>query len=203
MIVDLKFDTGSNDKLIRFCKGFMSRNGGILPISEKHLAREFVEYFELPPFIQIKDLMQFCSATNIELLEEELPKDLLGINGSLGSKRQIVFSGRSQDVFFQEHTVLHEIREIIEYVFRNLGLPTVEPNEREFHANWFASYVIAFGPQNKFKTLIENSTEVPLGCFGMFSLMARAYLCAIYPRHVAHESHNLAPITLPNVTAQR
>jgi hypothetical protein len=158
--MDTESDLFVGDKLTAFCEECTARNAGAWPISERNLAMEFIKHFNIPPIVLITHLMGLCAALNIELVRDELPPDLLGLNASIGYKRVIVYSGRSGDLILREHTILHEIREIIESILRKLDFPTVEPSEMEFHANAFASEVMAIGTQDEFGYWYEYAAEI-------------------------------------------
>jgi hypothetical protein len=117
-------DTESPDLLKAFCEGYISQHREKWPTSERQLAKAFVSHFDIPFVFRVSDLHDFLVQTNIELIERDLPSDLLGVNMCFGTKRQIRTSRNADHVRFGTHTVLHEIREILEADFRELGFST-------------------------------------------------------------------------------
>ena len=111
----------NSDLILSFCQNFVAHNLDAWPPKEQVLANEFAVYFRLPVFITMRELERFCSATNIELTQKKLPEDLLAVNCSTNGKRIIELNEVPQDLSIQPHTVLHEVRELLEYTFRGLS----------------------------------------------------------------------------------
>ena len=114
-------DTESQDPLRAFCEAYTLQHREKWPTSEDELAQAFVAHFSIPIVFRVADLQNFLIQTNIELIEADFPGDLLGVNMSFGVKRRIVTSKNVDHAPFRIHTLLHEIREIIEVEFRRLG----------------------------------------------------------------------------------
>jgi len=131
-------DTPSQDLLKAFCEDHVSQHREKWPTSEHALAKAFVSHFEIPIVHRVADLHNFLVQTNIELIERDLPSDLLGVNMCFGVKRQIFTSRNADHVPFDTHTVLHEIREIMEVEFRGLGFSTTNSSDLDSRADDFS-----------------------------------------------------------------
>lgn len=131
-------DIEAQDRLRTFCEEYISQNREKWPPSEYELAEAFVLHFGIPFTFRVADLKNFLIQTNIELIERDLPADLLGANISSGVKRQIFTSTGAEHVPFRVHTVLHEIREVMEADFRGLGFPTTNSRGLDSRADEFS-----------------------------------------------------------------
>lgn len=148
------------DLLRAFCEAYISQNGRN-PINESQLADAFVKFFGIPPLVDVRSLDEFFVETNIELRKRDLPIGLLGVNMSFEGKRRIDLSERTEQKHFQVHTVLHEIREIVENDFRLLGFGRAESHQDfEHSANEFAFYAIMFSQMTVFQSLFDNAYEM-------------------------------------------
>jgi hypothetical protein len=163
------------DSLRAFCEAYISQNGRN-PIDESQLADAFVKFFGIPPLVDVRSLDEFFVETNIELRKCDLPIGLLGVNMSFEGKRRIDLSERSEQRHFQIHTVLHEIREIIENDFRPLGFGTAKSQQDFEHcANQFAFCAIMCSQMTVFESLFNNAYEMESnwrkwGALGLISI---------------------------------
>jgi len=94
------------------------------PTNEIELAAAFVTHFRIPALADQSGLHEFLAGSNIELREDHLPADLLGAHMCFERRRTILCSADQDHLLFRIHTVLHEIREIIEADFVRLGFTT-------------------------------------------------------------------------------
>jgi hypothetical protein len=105
--------------LIGFCQLVQQKHGSEWPPTEETLADEFVEYFQLETLVNLEELQEICDRLGITFRIEQLPESLRGINYRYQEKREIVIS--DSQFLTKEHTTLHELREVIEYEFRDSG----------------------------------------------------------------------------------
>src|SRR4051812_27818066 len=114
---------------------------------EETLADEFVEYFQLDTLVNLEELQEICDRLGISFRIEQLPESLQGINYRYQERREIVIS--DSQFLTKEHTTLHELREVIEYEFRDLGTPVCTNEDKEERADSFAVSVrvCAFGKE--------------------------------------------------------
>jgi hypothetical protein len=111
------------------------------------LADEFVEYLQLEPLAYSGRLNELCNTLGIHLRVTDLPEPLKGHNYRFEDKREILISNRQ--VLTKEHTALHELRELMEYEFRDIGTPVCTNEDQEERAESFAISVrvCAFGKE--------------------------------------------------------
>jgi hypothetical protein len=149
------------DSLTMFCEVYISQKGRNRPINEWELADAFVKSFEIPPLVDVSGFDRFFAQTNIELRKANLPPDLLGVHMSVEGKRRIDLSERPEQRYFQVHTVLHEIREIIEKDFCRLEFGTTESeDDLERRANEFAFCGVICSQTDVFKFWFDNAHEM-------------------------------------------
>jgi hypothetical protein len=172
------------DQLILFCRDFVSRYPE-QRVTEALLATHFVLFFELPPIADISNLTEFCNSVGIALSKETLPPDLIGINGSVGNLRKIIISERVEDLCIQEHTLLHEIRELIEHVFRDLGSSISTPEEMEARASEFASFVMT----SSYHSMFESWERDVAGIESPWQLILAALIIGAAQMLVAVRAH--------------
>lgn len=191
----------NSDPILLFCQNFVSRNQIPWPPDEETLAAEFVSYFQSVNFLTMSELEQFCIATGIDLTKKSLPKDLLAFNCFPNGKRIIELDDHPENRLIQPHTILHEVRELLEYSFRDLDHPTVvDPEEIEMRADEFASLVMVFGGERIWTEWIVSALEIKSGwprfgalvLIGIFvvSVVAQSYLGAIHPDYQDRQAEN-------------
>jgi hypothetical protein len=130
-----------------FCKTVIANHSGKWPPNEDALAHEFVSFFGIDGLLGMDALERFCQKLGIEVSIRELPKPLRGHNCVYAGKSEIVVGaghGPAVGLGTREHTLLHEIRELIEYEFRKLGRPVATTtSDLESRAEGFAGLVRA------------------------------------------------------------
>ena len=195
-------ETPKSDLILTFCQDFIFRYHNSWPPDEQTLAREFVSYFRSFWFVTIGEIEKFCLATGIELTQKNITHDLLAVNFSFNGKRGIELDDRPQNLPIQTHTALHEIRELLEYTFCDLGSPITGRSEIEIRANEFASLVMISRIEREFAGLIETAVEIrpgflKIGAFALlgaaaFAVIAQACLGPTYP-HLPSQSSDSQP----------
>lgn len=108
-------------------------------------------------------MKDFLVGTNIELIEGDRSDDSLGAHVCDESKGIIRVSTNADHVPFQLHTVLHEIREIIEFHFKRLGFPTANSSELESHADQFAFWVPIYAAVRSADLIFYDISEANAG----------------------------------------
>ncbi|HXG07428.1 MAG TPA: hypothetical protein VNI77_08905 [Nitrososphaera sp.] len=147
------------DALITFCKDVISRYKENWPPSEGKLAEEFATYFS-HDFAGLEALLSICNKLEIQVSIEPLPEGLHGINGNYGAKREITLAKEEAFPGGKEHTLLHELRELIEYEFCELGFPTLQYSGKEVRADQFASHVRANEGMKLWKFMFDELRRV-------------------------------------------
>jgi hypothetical protein len=130
----------SNDEpgqLHAFCKVIASRCSNNRPPSEGKLATEFINFFEvgLPT---LDSWTELCTNMDIRVTLTSLPPGLRGHHTCFNNEWTIWLSEKERFPRAREHTLLHELREILEHIFSDLGLPTADTSSREARAEEFA-----------------------------------------------------------------
>ena len=133
-------DGTDNNKLAGFCLGMISRHAEKWPPTEQALADEFVKWFGAKSFLTKTAMRELCLSKGIDLSFIPLPPRLQGFNCSFENKREIVLSERELIPFAHVHTLFHELREMLECVFAELGYATLTPKQSlEVQAEEFAT----------------------------------------------------------------
>ena len=131
----------------RFCETVGANHLGSWPPSENALAHQFVSFFGIDGMLGMEELERLCRMVGVEVSVRDLPKPLRGHNCTYEGKREIVVGavqGSALVLGSREHTLLHELRELIECEFRRLGRPTATGfADMESRAEAFASQVRA------------------------------------------------------------
>jgi hypothetical protein len=130
-------------------------------IDEAQLAHDFVEFFKpyvIPLFHNLTDL---CGRLSIEVFVKELPFGHSGLNCCYGERRAIVVSEAELPALSREHTLLHELREILEYKFRELGHAIAEDeDDLEVRAECFAASVRMDATSGMWLELFESASNL-------------------------------------------
>ena len=165
-------DTKLPDPLRSFCEQYISQNCQKWPTSEFELADAFIKHFRIPFVVDPGGLQDFLVRMNIEHVEGDLPADLLGVNMSFEGKRKILTARDGDQVSFRVHTVLHEIREIIEADFHRLGSTTTNSQNLDHRADEFAFAVsvCSAAAAAPLGGLFENAAEMNSGWQELVSL---------------------------------
>src|SRR5690242_17717980 len=152
------------------------------------LAEEFVSSFNLVPSTR-DDLQRLCAQLGISLSFSSLPAELRGFNCVYQSKTEIVLSEQQSFWGVQEHTLLHELREILERSFITLGYPTVSDEQKlEKNAEDFARFIRMAAITKSLPIFFEGTEQIErkwvqvaafllIGCGVLFYF----YTCAMLP----------------------
>ena len=187
------------DVLNTFCQTVISRHSANWPPEEGVLAKELVDSFPSLSFLTPHALRQVCTALGITVSFAALPQELRGYNCRFEDKKEIVISTDQSFPGAGEHTLLHEVREILETVFEGLGHATVlNQDDLEESAESFAMQVRAEAICNMLPSLFSHAENVErkwariityafLGLFFCGSLLG----CALLPSFEDLHAQNL------------
>jgi hypothetical protein len=115
------------DAVADFCQAVLSRHSEQWPISEDILAHEFLAFADLRSLPQFEEISQVCvNRLGISVSSEPLPDGMRGYNGSYRNRREILISTNQDYSGAKLHTLLHELREILENELEKLGYPIVK-----------------------------------------------------------------------------
>lgn len=193
--MDAQIDTitaQSQPTLTGFCKAVLAKHASKWPPDEHLIAEEFVAFFDVPVFVGFEYVIQFAARLGIALSEEKLPSPLRGHNHCYEGTREIRVnipeSSMATTFGVREHTFFHELREQLEYDFRQLGSPIATPADMEKRAEEFATHVRARAIMQGLAPALEKVSEIKSGFWrgaafvGAFAFMAALGLgCIILP----------------------
>ncbi len=128
--------------LVTFCRGAVSKYVPQWPPEESKLADEFIAHFGFAAIATFENQVKLCETLGIKVSEAVLPENLRGHNCCYGNQREIQIHNGKGHVITREHTLLHELREILEHIFHDMGYATAkERSAIEVRAETFASSV--------------------------------------------------------------
>lgn len=160
--MNLQTGKPEHDVIHTFCCEFVARHSQVWPVEEDQLADEFVSYFRIPPFFQLTQLKSVSETLEIHFEKEALPEDLLGANIRFKRQRRIAVSNRAQLIGMQGHTFLHEVRELLEYEFHDIGYPTADLNsdDLEIRAEEFAVFGLFSASEKAWPELLDAASHI-------------------------------------------
>jgi hypothetical protein len=156
------------DEIAEFCQGVTSRHAEHWPITEDVLANEFLEFFGIQSLLLLtfQEVVQLChSRLRIQVSVRQMPTGFKGFNGSYRDRCEIVISTDQELPGMADlHTLLHELREVIEWKFETIGRPTAncENLNLEDRAELFATAVQIFAGCQMLPGLLESASEIKL-----------------------------------------
>ncbi|MCI0625312.1 MAG: hypothetical protein L0387_27325 [Acidobacteria bacterium] len=127
-----------------FCRAVITKHSSAWPPNELTLAQEFLSFFQIEGLTQLRTSEDLCRKLGVNVTVQNLPPGLRGHNCAYQETREIVIgpaTGTAAAFGSEEHTLFHELRELIEYEFRSLNRPTAVGPELEKQADLFASVV--------------------------------------------------------------
>jgi hypothetical protein len=175
----------TKDPLTEFCEHEISAHSANWPPDEVTLAMDFITFFHAEDCALFSQLVDLCARFSVEVSLLELPDRHSGINCCFGEKRVILISTSEIDGFSREHTLLHELREIVEYQFRELGHGIAEREELEKRAELFAALARMHVGAALWTSLVGAAANIraTLPRFGAYALLgagAMGYLFCLF-----------------------
>ncbi len=129
------------DQLLCFCQKFAKR-GAAWPPAEGALAQEFVSFCGIAAFAHFDVLSRLCVQLGISVSLQSMPSELRGHNSFYNGARTITIAEQQSFPGAKEHTLLHELRELLEHTFVQIGFAiAVSPEDLEQRAEHFACLV--------------------------------------------------------------
>ena len=130
-----------SDPLLSLCQRVVER-GKSWPPAEDVLAEEFLSFFGISEFAHFGTLSQLCVQIGIVVSVQPMPSELRGHNSSYNGSRTIAIAENQSFPGANEHTLLHELRELLEHSFVQLGFAVAAtPQDLEERAELFACLV--------------------------------------------------------------
>jgi hypothetical protein len=189
--VKLLTDGARNNPLLGFCLAVISRHSENWPPTEQVLAKEFVGWLGVKPFLTRDAMRELCLSKGINLSFSALAHELRGFNCSFQDKKEIVISEHENVPFADLHTLLHEFREMLEHVFVELGWATLSPKDSlEETAEEFAAVARMETGTREFPAYVEivGNIETPWQRYLGYVLLAIGFVaymftCATLPQY--------------------
>lgn len=122
-----------------FCAAVVNRHGSAWPSTEDQLARDFLKHFGIARLGSYDALVEWCGTVGIAVSTRELPHDLRGFNYWHESGMSIVMPINGGCLISREHTLFHELRELLDGIFGYLGHPIGDRDGLESRAEQFAA----------------------------------------------------------------
>jgi hypothetical protein len=151
----------ANDPISNFCAHAVATFAPKWPPDEATLASEFVRFLGLQDCTFWPQLSALCSRLSVELYLIDLPPENSGINVRHGKRRAIFVNKAELPGLSREQTVLHELREILEYEFRELGRPLAKKNDLEERSEMFALFVRMECAVAMWSAILESVRQPP------------------------------------------
>ncbi len=158
--MDTEIQQAADDPITAFCKCGVARHSAHWPLEESALARDFIEFFAPGAMPTFQELTVLCTRLSIEVSTLQLSTGHSGLNCCYGEKRAIIISDAELLGWTKEHTLLHELREILEYEFRELGHPIAVKGDLEQRAELFAASVRMETAMDFWSELFKSASNV-------------------------------------------
>ena len=146
--------------LADFCTAFLSRHKEHWPPDEGTLAREFTERFPIGQLFNTEQIVLFAKELGIDASLAALPDGMHGFNCSMEGQSVVLLNEQEGVSGSREHTLFHEMREVMECHFRNQAYPTAQGQELERRAEQFAIAVRMFGMMKVLGPLFEDANAL-------------------------------------------
>ncbi|MBD3342426.1 MAG: ImmA/IrrE family metallo-endopeptidase [Candidatus Lokiarchaeota archaeon] len=140
-----------------FCRYIFDKYEDLHLISEETMAKEFRKFYRLPKIVSLSELYNLCKRLGIKKLEgmDFLTRKLRGFHDRYKKGEYAVYYSNNDWQGAKEHTILHELREIISETFEKIHKGYKKPSNLEFLANEFAAAVLM--PQQDFLNAIYET----------------------------------------------
>ena len=159
--MDIQATDISNDLLLAWCRTVRTKHADSWPPEENVLAEDFVTSFGEDACHNLESLRQLCARLGIEVTQRPMPADIRGHNSLYLSKRAIVLSAHQPLPGTDEHTLLHELREVIEHIFKELGFVTCRDSaDLEIRAEMFAGHVRSEAFSRRLLVFFEYAKQI-------------------------------------------
>lgn len=163
LLLEVPATSIQTDAVADFCQSVLSRHSEKWPIREETLADEFLAFSNLQFLPGFEEVSRICQdRLQISVALAPLPDGMRGYNGSYRSKREILISTKQDFDGANLHTLLHELREILESGFEKLGRPIANGtnSDLEERAETFAVAVQVRAAHAALPVFLENASEI-------------------------------------------
>lgn len=192
------------DRVAEFCQRVVTEHSEHWPISEKVLAEELLAFTGLNLVANLEEVSEVCqSKLGIHVSCSPMPDGLRGHNFSYRKERKILIATDQDYYGATVHTLLHELREILESEFRGLGYSIAGSDnaDQEKHAEDFATTVQVTAAARTVPIFFESASEIErkwlrIGAYFLIVLGALAYTLSCLS--TTQIESNLASLRSPN-----
>jgi len=170
--------SGDSDRLLSFCQKIVAQRDN-WPPGEELLATEFIAFFGVTAFTHFGSLSQLCVELGILVSVRPMPNELRGHNAAYNGTRTITIAADERFPGVKEHTLLHELRELLEHTFVQLGTAiAVNHDDLETRAEHFACLVRSDLSQKMMFVGLKHAEQVERKWL-RYGLYAGVVLCGI------------------------
>ena len=174
-------DNARSLALPEFCAAVVNRHAFAWPPTEHQLAQEFLAHYGVTRLGFYDGLLNWCGEVGINVSMMDLPPDLRGANFWHERNVSIVMPPNGGCFISREHTLLHELRELLEWEFEHLGHSSGDLDTRESRAEQFAACVrmAMFVESSKDFFKLASDVRNPLGRVCAFGLVGALTVAAV------------------------
>jgi hypothetical protein len=174
-------DTAQSSALLEFCAAVVHRYASAWPPTENQLAQEFLAHFGTAGLGFYDGLVKWCADVGVHVSTRDLPHDMRGGNFWHEQNMSIVLPVNGGCFISREHTLLHELRELLEHNFGHLGYPIADGDARERRAEEFAACVrmAVFVESSKEFFQLAGDVKNPLGRVCAYGLVGALTVAAL------------------------
>jgi len=182
----LPAESSPNDPLLAWCRAVAQQHAHQWPVPEPVLAASFVRSFGPDAFSTFQSICELCVRLGIDVSVRPMPPDIRGHNLFYENRRAIVVSEHQTFPGANEHTVLHEVRELVEHIFVELGVRTCSSMEEiEARAEEFASIARSEAFSNTLLVISTAAEEIEkkwarYGAYILIGVGGLAYLLGLW-----------------------
>jgi len=127
--------------LPEFCAAVVDRHDSAWPPTEDQLARDFLAHFGIARLAHYDEIIKWCGEVGVQFSTAELPHDMRGFNYWHENTFSITMPTNGGCFISREHTLFHELRELLDVIFGYLGHPICHRDELESRVEHFAACV--------------------------------------------------------------
>jgi len=147
-------------RLLSFCQK-VAQQREHWPPDEDFLATQFVAFFGLSAVTNFERLSGLCLELGITVTVRPMPTELRGHNAVYNGTRNIAVAEDERFPGAKEHTLLHELRELLEHTFVELGVGiAASRDDLEQRAEHFACLVRSSLVREMMVSWLQQSTTV-------------------------------------------
>lgn len=150
---------GNGDTLEGFSRAFLQNIGHYGDIRTEFLAQQFREWFCLPKFPGLGDLLEVCERLGINIERMYLPPSLPGANYWHATGSPSIVLSDDISIAYTETTLGHELREILENAFKRffptyVGLNTSDNHSMNRESDQFSGCLLM--PADESREMLRN-----------------------------------------------